>query len=93
MQWRVYYLYSKILDNYYIGKTNDLDRRISEHNLGQETYTKRGKPWKLVGYIDCADSTEAYHTEKKLKKAKNKKYVRWFVEKHGILLIKSSVDR
>ncbi len=92
MQWRVYYLYSNKLDNYYLGKTNDLSRRIMEHNRGQEMYTKRGKPWKLIGYIDCSDSKDAYRIEKKLKKSKNKKYVMWFIDQHGIL-IDSSADR
>ncbi|OIO19937.1 MAG: hypothetical protein AUJ23_01300 [Candidatus Magasanikbacteria bacterium CG1_02_32_51] len=70
--WRVYYLYSKKINKYYIGKTNDLKRRLNEHNLGQEQYTKKGEPWLLIGYIECHSNKEACNLETKLKKAKKK---------------------
>lgn len=39
MEWVVYYLYSESQDKYYLGKTNNIDRRLSEHNRGSEVYT------------------------------------------------------
>ena len=83
--WIVYYLHSKTLHKYYIGKTNNLDRRIKEHNNGEEKYTSKGTPWIIVGFMCCADSKEAYGIEKKLKKAKNPTYVKWYIEKNGTL--------
>ena len=41
---------------YYIGSTNDLRRRMIEHNSGKNKSTKYGIPWKLIYY-------EAYRTE------------------------------
>ncbi len=76
MKWRVYYLYSEKLRKYYIGKTNDLSRRLNDHNRGKEKFTKKGIPWKLIGFINCDNNLESTRLETKLKKAKNKKYVR-----------------
>jgi len=87
MKWRVYYLYSKKLSKYYIGKTNDLKRRLKEHNNREETYTKLGVPWILVGYIDCENNKQAINIEHKLKKSKNKKYVKRYIENNGIIII------
>ena len=56
----MYYLYilkSKFVEEIYIGSTNDLKRRLKEHNDGVEISTKRYIPWVLYYY-------EAYLTEK-----------------------------
>ncbi len=43
----VYVLYSDRIDRYYIGYTNDLERRLSEHNRRKGKFTDRGIPWEL----------------------------------------------
>ncbi len=43
--------------NLYIGYTNNLERRLSQHNNGRSIYTKSRRPLKLVYY-------EAYCSEK-----------------------------
>ena len=53
----VYILKSKIRNEIYIGSTNDLKRRLKEHNEKKEISTKRYAPWALYYY-------EAYLTEK-----------------------------
>jgi len=83
-KWRVYYLYSKKIDKYYIGKTNNLKRRIKEHNNNEEKFTKTGTPWKLISYIDCTNNLEAVKIENKLKKQKNKKYIKWYFKNNDI---------
>ena len=55
--WYVYVLQSKTRDEIYIGSTNDLQRRLKEHNNGLEISTKRYAPWLLYYY-------EAYLIEK-----------------------------
>ena len=87
MNWRVYYLYSEKINKHYLGKTNNLKRRFKEYNNSEEKYTKVGVPWKLLGYIDCVDSKEAYSIENKLKKSKNKKYIQWYIKQYGIIII------
>ncbi|MEK7644029.1 MAG: GIY-YIG nuclease family protein [Patescibacteria group bacterium] len=90
MKWVVYYIFSKTLNKYYIGKTDNIERKINEHNHGTEIYTKRGIPWILIGTIDCLDNQEATKLEIKLKKAKNPKYVKWFITEHGKIWTGSS---
>ena len=53
----VYVLKSKLMQEIYVGSTNDLKRRIKEHNNGVEISTKRYMPWVLRYY-------EAYFSEK-----------------------------
>ena len=81
----VYYLYSEKINKFYIGKSVDILNRLEEHNRGKEKYTKKGVPWRLVGYIQCDTNLEASKLEQKMKKAKNPKYVRWYIEQNGII--------
>lgn len=47
----VYSLQSDLdIDRYYVGTTNDIDRRLKEHNNGHCPHTNKFKPWKLVSY-------------------------------------------
>lgn len=82
----VYYLYSPSLEKYYIGKTNNLKRRLDEHNRGTEIFSHRGIPWTLIGYILCETNREATRLEKKFKKAKNPNYIKWYIGNTGILI-------
>ena len=81
-QYIVYYLYSKKINKFYIGKTNNLQRRLFEHNNGSEKYTQKGTPWELVNYIICDEDSNATIIENKLKKAKNPKYIKWYIENY-----------
>ncbi|WP_081428658.1 GIY-YIG nuclease family protein [Cytophaga hutchinsonii] len=44
----VYILYSVSLKKYYVGQTNNYERRINDHNSGQSNYTSKGIPWILI---------------------------------------------
>ncbi len=57
----VYILKSLKDNNLYTGSTNDLKRRIKEHNLGKSFATKPRRPFMLVYY-------EAYRSEKDARK-------------------------
>lgn len=46
----VYVLKSDKDDNFYIGSTNDLKKRISEHNNGKVPSTRPRRPFHLVYY-------------------------------------------
>jgi putative endonuclease len=45
----VYILFSKKLNRYYIGTTDNVEKRLSEHNsrLYVNSFTTRGIPWEL----------------------------------------------
>ena len=66
--WVVYMICHDVNKEIYVGRTNDLKRRLSEHNSGQQISTKRknGK-WNLV-YAEAYKSKEdAVNRELKLK--------------------------
>ncbi len=46
----VYILISKKDGKFYTGSTNDLKRRLDEHNGGKVESTRRRKPFKIIYY-------------------------------------------
>jgi putative endonuclease len=54
-------------DQEYIGATEDLKRRIPEHNAGRSRHTAKFKPWQLVWYCAFPDKYRALAFEKYLK--------------------------
>lgn len=63
----VYVLQSKLNSQIYIGSTNDLKYRVSEHNKGKIFSTKRYKPWKLIYYEAYINEQSARMRESRLK--------------------------
>ncbi|OSZ82194.1 excinuclease ABC subunit C [Chitinophagaceae bacterium IBVUCB1] len=75
MSYKVYILYSTKLEKYYVGHTEDVERRIEEHNNGKGNFTSKGLPWILVHIIACATKSEAVRLEQKIKKRGIKRYL------------------
>jgi putative endonuclease len=71
----VYILYSKSFDRYYVGYTNDIERRISEHNRKKGKFTDAGIPWKLVHSELFNTKKEAMSREKLIKSRKSKSFI------------------
>lgn len=63
----VYVLKSKRYDELYIGSTNDLRRRIIEHNGGKVQSTKSKTPYKLLYYEAYGAESDARRRESMLK--------------------------
>ncbi|MCK4993985.1 MAG: GIY-YIG nuclease family protein [Candidatus Omnitrophica bacterium] len=64
----VYILQSQKSKKYYIGSTDNLPRRLEEHNLGfGGVYSNRNTPWELVRYKEVASIKDARDLEKKVK--------------------------
>ncbi len=64
----VYVLQSnRYKSNLYIGNTNDLKRRLEEHNNGENYSTDRYKPFRIVYYEAYLDKNDALERENKLK--------------------------
>ncbi len=51
----------------YIGQTNDLRRRLTEHNVGASPHTAKFAPWRLVTYLAFSTAAQATTFEKYLK--------------------------
>ena len=69
-QIKMYYTYilqSIRDDTYYIGATDNLKKRIKEHNAGKTKYTASRMPYKLMWYCAFTDKKKAYDFEKYLK--------------------------
>jgi len=75
MNFYTYILFSEKFDKFYVGHTNDLDRRITEHNSGLSKSTKAGIPWKLVHSKSFTSKSEAYAFERKIKSMKSRKFI------------------
>jgi len=63
----VYILKSQLKNQIYIGSTNNLNKRIKEHNSGKVFSTKPYKPWMLFYYEAYQYEISAKIREKKLK--------------------------
>jgi len=68
--WTVYILRSEKDGKYYIGCTNNLKRRLSEHNAGYVSSTRSRNPLRLVHREEYKDQMSAFEREKKIKSYK-----------------------
>ncbi len=64
----VYILYSNKLGKFYTGQTEDLWRRLIEHNRGKTAFMASGNPWKLVWHTELPTRKSAMLLEKAIKK-------------------------
>jgi len=64
----VYLLRSDKTSGFYVGSTNDLQKRFYRHNEGQNTSTKYSVPWRLVYYEAFPTKATALERERKLKR-------------------------
>ena len=71
----LYILHSKSLDKYYVGYTNDLMRRLNEHNRIKGKFTDVGIPWVLVYKETYVTKKIAMDREKLIKSKKSKKFI------------------
>jgi len=77
----VYILHNEESDRYYIGSTNNLERRLKEHLRGKTRSTRILKTDKIVYTEVFQIEKECRAREKKLKSYKSKKYIKWLISK------------
>jgi putative endonuclease len=71
-----YVLRSKKDSQLYTGSTNDLKRRLSEHNSAKVSSTKNRYPFELIYYEACMNDQDARAREKYLKTGMGKRYLK-----------------
>ena len=76
----VYILKSLKNGKYYVGSTDNLERRIFEHNSGKSKYTRLSKPFELVFSQEFETLVLARKVEFKLKSFKSKKIIEQIIE-------------
>jgi putative endonuclease len=74
-----YILYSEVINKYYIGSTENLEKRLLDHNAGMSTFTKRGIPWRLVYFEVFETRKEALNREYEIKNKKSKRYIEYLI--------------
>ena len=72
----VYILRSLKNRRLYTGSTNDLKRRLGEHNRGQSKYTKYSGPFELIYKEECLTKSEAYKRELFFKTGKGRDFLK-----------------
>jgi putative endonuclease len=65
--WYVYILKSANDNNLYVGSTNDIARRLTEHNSGKVDSTKNRMPLRLEAYFAVKDKSRAIALEQYFK--------------------------
>lgn len=72
----IYILKSKKDGMLYTGYTNNLKRRLEEHNKGLVPSTKNRTPLNLIYFEGCLSQKDATKREKYLKSAWGKRYLK-----------------
>ncbi len=72
MPYWVYVLQSQSTDRYYCGYSDNVDRRVKQHNDPEYKLTRTTKvwkgPWELIWTQECVSRSEAVVLERKIKK-------------------------
>ncbi len=70
-----YILFSNKLNQYYIGSTNNIERRLNDHNTGRSKHTSKGMPWNIVFTKEFESRTDAVRLEISIKKRGAARYL------------------
>ena len=82
MNYIVYIIKSQKDGRFYFGQTNNLQRRLEDHNTGKSSYPKKYLLWDIYTFKEFDSRSEAYKVEKKLKNLKSQKKVIDFIKKN-----------
>lgn len=73
----VYVLRSQKDEQLYTGFTDNLERRLKDHNNGFEPSTRSRRPFDLIYYESCVCKQDALSREKYLKSGIGKKFIQY----------------
>ncbi len=73
----IYILFSEAANKYYVGHTDDVKRRLNEHNHSDRlTFTSKNRPWSLLAVFECgAVRKDALSMERFIKRQKNRQLI------------------
>ena len=74
--YHVYVLKSVRARKSYVGVTDDIKRRLKEHNSGKMRFTKRYKPWELLHSEEYQNLKEAGRREHYLKSGVGRRFLK-----------------
>ena len=83
MKYAVYILENVLSAMYYIGQTENLEKRLKEHNEGKSGFTGRiNGEWVLVYKEEFSDRSVAMKRERFLKKQRNRSFYKRLIEEY-----------
>jgi putative endonuclease len=62
--------------NRYIGVTNNLKKRLKEHNSGKSSHTAKFKPWRIILAIYSVNDKKAEDFERYLKSGSGHAFIK-----------------
>ncbi|HIP48757.1 MAG TPA: GIY-YIG nuclease family protein [Lutibacter sp.] len=71
----VYILHSTSFKHTYTGMTQDVDKRLFQHNLGQNKSTKAYTPWVIIHVEEFNTRDQARKREKYLKSGVGREFI------------------
>jgi len=84
MFYYVYILRSKKDGELYVGCTNDLQKRIKEHNDGLVFSTKNKRPYDIIHYESYLNKKDAFLREKWLKTGWGRNQIKKILENYFV---------
>ena len=75
MAFHVYVLRSQSTGRFYVGHTENLARRISEHNNNRTASIKNRGPWEIYYSEEYATRSKASRREREIKQMKSRPYI------------------
>ena len=76
MPYFIYVLKSLSHNNFYTGSTENIEKRLSEHNTGKCRYTSGRMPWIIIYKEEYNTRSEAIKREKFLKSGQGRKILK-----------------
>ena len=82
----IYILYSPGTDKFYVGYTNDIERRLQEHNeLSDNSFTSKYRPWILKSSFEVGNNRGvAMKIEKHIKRQRKRTYIEEIIKRSSI---------
>jgi len=74
-----YVLYSDTRKRLYIGQTNNIEKRIKEHNSGKVDSTRPYRPYRLIYLEEFNSRKESLIREKELKFSHSRRKLKSFI--------------
>lgn len=80
MKYFTYVIYSQSHNRFYKGLTQNIEKRLEEHNRGLTSSTKFYKPWTLIFSEEFSSRDEARKREKFLKSGQGRDFIKQFIK-------------
>ena len=73
----VYILYSRVLNKYYVGSSDNAELRLHHHHnpIDKSRFTARGAPWEIQCLLPCESREHALRLERFIKRMKSRHFI------------------